>query len=238
MKKLVALAVLSMLSTSVMAQEVAPITLTKCDKPITSLRIGNITCKAANCTNPSAGSTNPLLAMLAANGQSNLSGIGDGVREMMTTAMVETGCFVINEREMMDEINAELKLAGKEVKASEAKYILSGAVTQIDLEKDSTNIGWGMIPIIGSIGTTKDTATVSVDLRLIDVGSATILTSKKISSTSENRNWGVGAAGFGGGVGFGGAFSALKGTNLEAVTRDVVYKSVNTFIDEVKSRRP
>lgn len=237
MKKLMAMAVLSAMATSAMAQDVAPIVLTKCDKPITSLRVGNITCKAANCTNPSAGSNNPLLALLAANGQSSLSGIGDGVRDMMTTAMVETGCFVVNEREMMDEINAELKLAGKEVKAKEAKFILSGSVTQIDIEKDTTNIGWGMIPIIGSIGTTKDTATVSVDLRLIDVGSATVLTSKKISSTSENRNWGVGAAGYGGGIGFGGAFSALKGTNLEAVTRDVVYKSVNTFIDEIKSRQ-
>lgn len=233
--KTVASIALAIAAMSASAQN-TPIALSTCDKPMASIMVGKLACKAGNCSNPSAGSAGGLAALLMAGG-SNVAAIGDGIKDMMTTALQESGCFDVMERETMDEIEAELSRAGKTVKTKQADYMVSGAVTQIDMQKDTTSIGWGMIPIIGSVGTTKNSASVSLDLRLVDVNAAQIVGTKKISASTESRDWGVNGLGIGGGVGFGGGFSSLKGTNLEAVVRDAVYQSVNYLSDEIKRKK-
>lgn len=234
-KSLMVTAILGLMASSAMAQTPAP-TLPKCEKPLASIMVGKLACKAGNCSNPSAGNAGGLAALLMAGG-SNVAAIGDGIKDMMTTALQETGCFNVMEREAIDEIQAELQRAGKTVQTKQADYLISGSVTQIDMQKDTTSIGWGMIPIIGSVGTTKNTANVAMDLRLVDVNTAQIMNSKKISASTESRDWGVNGLGFGGGVGFGGGFSSLKGTSLEAVVRDAVFQSTNFIVDEVKRQK-
>lgn len=223
------------------AQEALPTELPKCAKPVASVMIGKLGCKAANCNGGSAGQGgNPLLALLAAKGgQSNVSGIGEGVRDMMTSALQTTGCFEILDRESMDEIAKELALAGKKIETPEADYLVSGAITQIELEKKSSSIGGGFIPIIGSIGRTTEKAAVSMDLRLVSVKSAKVLGSKTVQSTTENSSFGVGGVGLGsiggaGMLGFGDGFSSLKGTNLEAVARDAVWQATVYLVSEAK----
>lgn len=239
MKKTV-IAVMMAFSTMAYAEEAQKMELVKCAKPVAQVRLGKLSCKAANCGSPNSGQAGGLAALLNAVGQVNMSGIGDGIKDMMTTAMVESGCFNVGERESIDELNEELKLIGKSVKVEDAaEFLITGSVTQIDVEKDTTNIGWGLIPVIGSIGTTKEKATVAMDLRLVNVNTAKIMDSKKITSSTENRNWGVG--GLGGssaaGIGFAGGFSSLKGTNLEAVTRDAVFQATNYMVAQIKKAK-
>jgi curli biogenesis system outer membrane secretion channel CsgG len=212
-----------------------------CDKPIAKVMVGKLTCKASSCNNATAGRANPLMLLLAAAGQPNLSGIGDGIKDMMTTALQATGCFEVMDRESMDEIKAELAAAGKTMETEAADFIVSGSVTQIDIEKSSTNIGWGMIPIIGSIGRTTQKANVGLDLRLVSVNTGKVLNSKQIESSTEDSSFGIGGIGFGmaGGslVGFGGSFSSLKGTSLEKVTRDAVFKATDFLVTEAKKAK-
>ncbi|MEN9450168.1 MAG: Curli production assembly/transport component CsgG, partial [Pseudomonadota bacterium] len=67
--------------------------------------VGNMSCKSAACQQGAAdvGRSNALMAMAAqmASGQSESTfpAIGDGLKAMLTTAMKETGCFDIQERE-------------------------------------------------------------------------------------------------------------------------------------------
>lgn len=234
-------ALTTMCVASTYAQEAVPQELPKCVKPVASVMIGKMGCKAANCNGGSAGAGgNPLLALLAAKGgQSNVSGIGDGVRDMMTSALQSTGCFDILDREAMDEIAKELALAGKKIETQESDFLISGAITQIELEKKSSSIGGGFIPIIGSIGRTTEKAAVSMDLRLVAVKSAKVVSSKTVQSTTENSSFGVGGVGmgsFGGAnmLGFGDGFSSLKGTNLEAVARDAVMQATVYLVSEAK----
>ena len=212
-----------------------------CDKPIAKVMVGNLTCKAASCNNASAGRTNPLMALLAAAGQPGVSGIGDGIKEMMTTALQNSGCFEVMDREAMDDIRKELEAAGKKVETEAADFIVTGAVTQIEMEKTSTNIGWGLIPIIGSFGRTTQKASVGLDLRLVSVASAKVIGSKHIESTTEDSSFGIGGiaiGGVGGAIGgFGGSFSSLKGTSLEKVTQDAIYKATDFLIAESKNAK-
>ena len=212
-----------------------------CDKPVAKVMVGKLTCKAASCNSASAGNGNPIMALLAAAGQPNASGIGDGIKDMMTTALQNSGCFEVMDRDAMDDIKRELEAAGRKVETEAADFIVTGSVTQIEMEKSSTNFGWGLIPVIGSIGMTTQKASVGLDLRLVSVASAKVVGSKRIESSTEDSSFGVGGIGFGtaGGalVGFGGSFSSLKGTSLEKVTRDAIYKATDFLIAEAKSAK-
>ena len=212
-----------------------------CDKPIARAIVGSLTCKAASCTNASAGNSNPLMALLAASGQPGVSGIGDGIKDMMTTALQESGCFEIMDRGAMDEIRRELEAVGKKVETEAADFLITGAVTQIEMEKSTANIGWGMIPVIGSLGRTTQKASVGLDIRLVSVVSAKVVGSKRIEASTEDSSFGIGGLGFGtvGGnpLGFGGSFSSLKGTSLEKVTRDAIIKATDFLVSEARKAK-
>jgi curli biogenesis system outer membrane secretion channel CsgG len=223
------------------------ISLPHCDKPLASVMVGKMQCKAANCGSgaPNSGA-NGLAALLqmanaANNGLTNVSGIADGIKDVLVTALSETGCFDVQDREAMDEIAQELERAGKKVQTVQAEYLISGAVTQIDVSTDNKSFGGGFIPIIGAIGTKTQTAEVALDMRLVNVDTAKVVASKRSSASTENSTFTVGAGGMGtlnGSFGgFGGTLSSLKGTNLEAVTKDAIVQSVHFLVDATRQAK-
>ena len=181
------------------------------------------------------------MALLAASGQPNASGIGDGIKEMMTTALQETGCFEFMDRDSMDDIKREMEAAGMKVEIERADFLITGAVTQIEMDKSTASIGWGLIPIIGSVGQTTQKAKVGLDIRMVSVANAKVLNSKHIEANTEDTSFGIGGIGFGmvGGspMGFGGSLSSLKGTSLEKVTREAVFKATDFLVVEAKKAR-
>lgn len=217
-------------------------TLPKCDKPLASVMIGQIACKSANCGTPaSAGRQNPLLALLAASGQGNVSAIGDGLKDMFVTVLRATNCVDLQEREAMDEVAAELARVGKKVEVQQADFLVMGSLTTVELSSTSASIGGGFIPIIGSIGSNTQKANVAMDVRLVDVNSAKVVDTRRVEASSENTSWGVGGLGIGtaggAGFGFGGGFSALKGTSLEVVSRDAVFSAAAFVIEALQRQR-
>lgn len=228
----------------------APPQLPHCTQPLASVMIGRLQCKAANCNNGNqpAGGNGGIAALIqmaqAAQGgvvQGNVTGIADGIKDVLTTALTETGCFAVQDREQMDEIAEELKRAGKTVQTEQAEFLISGAVTQIDVSTENKSFGGGWIPVVGSIGSKTQRAAVALDMRLVNVNTAKVVASKRASASTESSSMSIGAAGAiigGGGIGgFGGAFSSLKGTNLEAVTRDALAQSVVFLVDAVRQAK-
>ena len=103
-----------------------PTVLPECDVPLASVMVGKLQCKAANCNTGNAPSGNGgglamlmQLASSANNGQPNVSGITEGIKDVLVTALSETGCFDVQNREQMDEIAKELALAGKQFKPNQ-----------------------------------------------------------------------------------------------------------------------
>lgn len=227
-------AALSALSVPGFAEEVKPEpVLTKCDKPIASVTVGTVSCKASACKQATAGRDNMLVQLMSLAGQPNVEGIGEGLGDMMVTVMRNTGCFDLQERQALDDINRELALVGKKVEAKQADYIISGSVTRISLVQDRSNFGFGLIPVIGSVSSTTQKAEVSMDLRLIDVNKAKILESQTFSAKSAKTSWGVGGGGTIGVAGFGGSFSKLNGTALEVVAQQAIVEAVNFMVDRL-----
>ena len=225
-----------------------PPTLAHCDAPVASVMVGKMQCKAANCNNGNNGGAGAsgLAALLqmanAANGGlSNVSGIADGMKDVLVTALSESGCFEVQDREQLDEIAKELELAGKKVQTQQAEFLISGAVTQIDVSTENKSFGAGLLPFVGSIGTKTQKAAVALDMKLVRVETAKVVASKRATASTEDSSFSVG--GFGGGAvggtigGFGGSLSSLKGTNLEAVTKDAIVQSVNFLVEAARGAR-
>lgn len=240
------LAILAISATAAFAADTptAP-QLPTCAKPIASVFVGKLACKASNCGGGQGDKNHPLGALIAlAQAQEggvplNVSGIADGIKDVLVTALSESGCFDVQDREQLAEIQAELALAGKQVQTQQADFLISGAVTQVDVSQEKKSFGGGFIPIVGAIGTKTQKAAVSLDMKLVDVNTAKVLASKRASASTENSSFTIGAGGLGtvGGNfgGFGGSLSSLKGTNLEAVTKDAIIQSVAFLVETARA---
>lgn len=183
--------------------------------------IGSITCKAAACKQSGAKEHSGLFQLLQLAGVPSFEGIGDGMQDMFTSALQQTGCFRVISKEAIKNMQA----FGVQTKLKKPQYIVMGAVTSISFSKKSSNFGGGFLPIIGSVGQTKQEASLTMDVQLIDTKTGEIVFSKTYSAKSNKTSYGVGGAGYGSGIGFGGALSGLSGTAMEKVVRDIIVKA-------------
>lgn len=206
--------------------------LPKCSKPVASVMVGQLSCKSANCQptqqDPRAGGLMAIAALASGQSSVNLAGIGDGMSAMLTTVLKETGCFEIQEREALDELNKELALVGKKVEVQQADFMISGSITSINLSSERKQLAGGFIPIIGAFSSTTKTADLGMDIKVIDVNRAKVLQARTFTGNNETSSYSFGAAAFGPGMGLIGGMQSIKGTPMEEVVRDVLVR-VSSF---------
>lgn len=206
--------------------------LPKCNKPVASVVVGQLSCKSANCQapqhDPRAGGLAALAALASGQSSVNFAGIGDGMAAMLTTVLKETGCFDIQEREALDELNKELALVGKKVEVQQADFMISGAITSINLNTERKQLAGGIIPIIGAFSSTTKTADLGMDIKVIDVNRAKVLQARTFTGNNETSSYSFGGAAFGPGIGMVGGMQSIKGTPMEEVVRDVLVR-VSSF---------
>lgn len=230
LKSNIAAAVLTLLAVAASAQTVVAekdYALPKCASPVASVVIGKINCKSANCqsrevTGASASERLLMMAMSGQQGQSSFPGLGDGMGAMLTTMLKETGCFDIQEREAMDEIAKELALVGKKVEVQTADFMISGAITSINMTVEKSQLGAGLIPILGLFESTKKTADIAMDMKIIDISKAKLVDSRTFVANNETSSYKFGAGAFVGVGLVGGGMSSVKGTPMEAIVRDIL----------------
>ncbi len=189
----------------------------------TNLRIavGKVTCKAAACKQTGPKVSGGLFQLLQLAGVPSFEGLGNGLQDMFTSALQQTGCFKVLSKEAMES----MKEFGIEVKNQKPDYIVVAAVTSINFKRSSGSLGGGYIPVIGAISRTKQEASLAMDVQLIDTKTGEVVFSKTYTAKSGKTSYGLGGFGAGGGVGFGGALSGLSGTAMEEVARDIIVRA-------------
>jgi len=156
--------------------------------------------------------------------------------EMLATALSQTGCFEVMERAALDEINKELALVGRKVEAQAADFMVTGSITSLGFEQSSTGLGaLGFLPkpiamLAGSVDFKKSKVWMNMDIRLVDINKAKMMSSRTFEANNQRSGFGMSAAGWAG-VGFGGSHAAISGSPLEEVARDVLVRST-AFVAE------
>src|SRR5258706_3527605 len=161
--------------------------LPKCAAPVPSWMVGRVNCRAARCFNPYGADPRPpgvaaLLSLASGTTSANFAGVGDGLGAMLTTALKETGCFDLQEREAMGEIAQELNLAGRKLETQQADYMISASGTEIDFDTRVQRFGGGVIPVIGSIRRRTQRAELGMDVKIVDVDHARGLDAKTFAA--------------------------------------------------------
>jgi curli biogenesis system outer membrane secretion channel CsgG len=208
-------------------EAVDQIGIIKCQQPVASIMVGRFECKSTQCVQPGRDSGLMTLLMLSEAAISvPLGDLGSGMSAMVTTALKESGCFDVQERQDMQLIEEELARVGKKLEVQQADYIISGTITDAHLSQKRSRFGGGYIPVVGSIRRDTKRASLDFDLKIIDVNKAKISAAKTFSANSESTATSANWFGYRDFSAFGG-MAAIKGTPMEGVVRE----AMNAIVD-------
>jgi curli biogenesis system outer membrane secretion channel CsgG len=160
--------------------------------------------------------------------------VGTGMSNMLTTALVESGRFIVVERENFDDIIKEQKLGAsglvKDVTASKigdlvgAQVLIRGAVTEF---QESTSGGAGGIGFGDfGIGIKTAEAHVAIDLKMFDAATGVILEAKNVEKKIEESGLALAAKVHG--ISFGGG--GFQKTPIGKAVRECIQEAVNYII--------
>ena len=208
--------------------------LPKCDRPIGTIVARGFKCKAAACVG------DRLVFGPSYTVAVSPRVLGEGLSDMLVTALVKTGCFKVLEREVLEEIKEELALSGVQPQQTlrGADFLLTGAVTALEMNASGMGGGGVVIPLpfLGGVGVegSKNKAHIGLDLRIVRIKDAQVLLAEAVEGKSERWKFGIGGGGIFGTTIAGGWFEAFKNTPMEEATRDLIYHAVKLIVRELK----
>lgn len=206
----------------------------KCSSPAGTVIVGKVLCKAATCNKDQTPQNAFIQGLLSLSGQPSVEGIGDGMADMLLTALKKTGCVDILEREGMELLRKEMTTAGPSINITPADYLIMGSVNSIKVEKSNTNLGGGILPVLSSVDIKKTKVSIALDIRLIHISTGRIIFTNTYEGSNEKTGVGIGAGVGFSGVGFGGIYSSLKGTPIEEVARDVIIRAAIDIVENIQ----
>ncbi len=122
---------------------------------------------------------------------------GDGMADMLTTALVESGRYVVLERSEIDRILQEQDLGVAGIVTPEtaaqvgrtlgAEILVFGAVTEFGYKSKTTGGRFGGV----SVGKKSSEATVAVDVRLVNATTTLIVAAKNVRETEKKSGFDV-----------------------------------------------
>ncbi len=159
------------------------------------------------------------------------AGAMTGLRDMLTTALVQSGRYRVLERQEISSIKSEIAL-GEEGYAEETSSIKRGRIKGADLMVIAAITGWepgtsggraglGGIGggIIGGIMGGMRKSSLAMDIRIIDTSTSEVLAATRVEGEARDVNLGILAGGIIGDVGLGGGLSMYAKTPMEKAIR-------------------
>ncbi len=162
--------------------------------------------------------------------------VGQGMSDMLTTALVKSGRFQVIERQALEKVMKEQKLgltgavtpqsAAQIGKILGVEVICVGSVSEFGEKKEKTGIGSKKV---GGLGLKKTTARVAVDVRLINTTTAEIITAESVAKESSKRGISVATQEFHFGTG-----ADFDKTLVGKATREAINEIVHLVTESMK----
>jgi curli biogenesis system outer membrane secretion channel CsgG len=172
--------------------------------------------------------------------------VGGGLSAMLTTALDESGRFVILERANLDRVIGEQQIktanavnpeAGPKLGAvTAAQFIVIGSVTEFGMEDSggSINIGVaGASGLGGLLGLKKTGGAVALDLRIVDTTTSQVVQTLKVREPLSNTSLSAGTSYKAMNLGS----DSFNNTPLGEATRHAIEKAVAEIV-AVTARQP
>ena len=169
--------------------------------------------------------------------------IGDGMADMLTTALVNSGRFIVLEREAIDDVLSEQDLGASGRVRSDtaaaigeiegAELLVVAAVTEFAADSGGTQgrIGGGDVGrILGALAGGSRSAHMAIDLRVVDATTSRVLAATSVEGEAKDFNIGGALSGYTGSYALGGSLSSWKNTPREKALRQVIGAAVEYVI--------
>lgn len=162
--------------------------------------------------------------------------LGDGMAEMLATALVQTGKFRVLERQQIHEVLGEQDLgasgrvdpatAAKIGKVLGARYLIYGTVNEFEYSKSGEG---GGVRVGGfRVGASGAKAHIGMDVRIVDAVTSEILFSTRSVADASRSGFKVGYSG----SDFGADLGAFQKTPLGEATRKAIEDSVTKMVSQ------
>ncbi len=162
--------------------------------------------------------------------------LGDGMAEMLATALVETGKFKVLERQQIHDVLGEQDLgasgrvdpetAAKIGKILGARYLVYGTVNEFEYSAGGEG---GGVRIGGfRVGANEARAHIGMDVRIVDAVTSEILFSTRSTAEATRTGFKVGYSG----ADFGADLGTFKKTPLGEATRKAIEDSVAKMVNQ------
>lgn len=174
------------------------------------------------------------------------SEIGDGMADMLTTALVNSGRFIVLERQALSDVIGEQDLGASGRVRSDtaaaigeiegAELMVVAAVTEFSDNASGSGGGLGAVGggLFGAIAGKQSNAHMAIDLRLIDARTSRVLMATSVEGSAKDYKVGGLLGGVGGAFGIVGGMSKWKNTPREKALRVVIERAA----EEVVRRTP
>jgi len=168
--------------------------------------------------------------------------IGDGLREMLISALHQSGYFIVVERDDLRGLMAEqdlsrspLAAAGSALPATldVADLMVFGAVTEFEPKAGGSSWASPMVGVPLVIGTKISWSKMALDVRVVDVRTARVLGAMRIPGMARSVQGTIGGVLPMGAIGVPAGLVAYRGTPMELAIRDCMHKSAYFVLNTV-----
>ncbi len=173
--------------------------------------------------------------------------IGDGMADMLTTALFNSGHFIVLERQALDDVMSEQDLgASGRVRGSTAaaigeiegaELLVVAAVTEFTENASGTRGSFGgsrVGRVLGGIAGGSSSAHMAIDLRIIDTDTSRVLAATSVEGSARDFDIGGAISGYTSRHTLGGSLSTWENTPREKALRQVI----GAAVEEVVRRTP
>jgi curli biogenesis system outer membrane secretion channel CsgG len=173
--------------------------------------------------------------------------IGDGMADMLSTALFHSNRFIVLERQQVSDVLREQDLgaAGRIKKGTEAaigeiegaELLITGAVTEFEGAASGGGGGIGGIGgtagrILGGIAGGIKKAHMAIDVRVIDTKTSRVVAATSVEGEATDFALGGALAGAGGGGALGGALGGWSKTPTEKALRVCIQEAVKFVVSK------
>ena len=167
--------------------------------------------------------------------------IGSGLREMLTTALMNSNRFSVLERQALSAVMQEQELSASGAadagggpqrgKIKTADLIVTAAVTEFEPQASGGRAGIGGGGGVGSgilgglLGAALNKAHMALDIRIVDASTSEVLAATRVQGQATDVAGGF-MGGFIGGWALGGGLSAYANTPMEKAIRICIIEAV------------